>query len=78
MGAAALQSDSAASAAAREASKRVLSGLAAKTWFAGTEMDGPRGADGKYADGWHWGMMPYSVRRDLPEWYQKEVERYSY
>jgi hypothetical protein len=34
-GAGALQEDSAASAAAAEATKRALSGLAAKTWFAG-------------------------------------------
>ena len=30
-----------------------------------------------YRDGWHWNM-PYSINRDLPEWYKKEVERYSY
>lgn len=73
-GAAALQQDSAASAASAAA----LSGLAGKTWFAGTGLDAPRGPDGKYAGGWHWGVMPYSVRRELPEWYRKEVERYSY
>lgn len=77
-GAGALQEDSAASAATKEAQRRALSGLASKTWFAGTEMDAPRGEDGKYAFGWHWGVMPYSVRKDLPEWYMKEVERYSY
>lgn len=80
-GAGALQEDSAASAATRAAQQRAtqqLTGLAAKTWFAGTELDAPRGPDGKYANGWHWGVMPYSIRRDLPEWYMKEVERYNY
>lgn len=77
-GAAALQEDSAASAASKEAQRKQLEGLAKKTWFAGTDLDAPRGPDGKYADGWHWGVMPYSVRRDVPEWYLKEVERYSY
>lgn len=77
-GASDLQQDSAASAAAAEATARALTGLAAKTWFAGTELDGPRGPDGKYVKGWHWGAMPYSVRRDQPEWYMKELERYKY
>ena len=25
--------------------------------------------------GWHWNM-PYSIKRDLPDWYKKEVDRY--
>lgn len=54
-----------------------LTGLAAKTWFAGTEWDAPRDKDGKFRGGWHWNF-PYSVRKDLPEWYRKEVERYAY
>ncbi|KXZ53715.1 hypothetical protein GPECTOR_6g632 [Gonium pectorale] len=54
-----------------------LTGALAKTWFAGTENDAPRGPDGKFMYGWHWNM-PYSVKRELPDWYKKEVERYSY
>lgn len=77
-GASALQQESAAAAASREAQARALAGLAAKTRFAGTGLDAPRGPDGKFADGWHWGAVPYSVRREVPEWYQKEAERYSY
>ncbi|KAG2495020.1 hypothetical protein HYH03_006952 [Edaphochlamys debaryana] len=48
-----------------------------KTWFAGTEQDVPRNADGSFVHGWHWNM-PYSVSKELPDWYKKEVERYSY
>lgn len=54
-----------------------LKGLAGKTWFAKTRFDAPRNKDGTFRHGWHWNM-PYSVKRDLPDWYQKEVERYSY
>lgn len=57
--------------------KDVLSGVAAKTWFAGTERDAPRDKDGKFKGGWHWNQ-PYSIQQDLPDWYIKEVERYSY
>lgn len=77
-GASALQQEPAAAAASREAQAQALAGLAGKTHFAGTDLDAPRGPDGKYKDGWHWGVMPYSVRRDLPEWYKKELDRYSY
>jgi hypothetical protein len=45
--------------------------MAAKTRFAGTEFDAPRGPDGKFRNGWHWGM-PYTVKRDLPDWFLKE------
>ena len=45
----------------------VLTGVKGKTWFAGTDMDAPRDADGNFKHGWHWNM-PYSVRRDLPDW----------
>ena len=45
----------------------VLTGVKGKTWFAGTELDAPRDADGNFKHGWHWNM-PYSVRRDLPDW----------
>ena len=44
--------------------------------FAGTEYDAPRDADGKISGGWHWNM-PYSIRRDLPNWYSKELNRYA-
>lgn len=53
-----------------------LTGAAAKTWFAGTELDVPRGPDGQLAGGWHWNM-PYTIRKDLPDWYNKEVARYT-
>lgn len=52
-----------------------LTGAKAKTWFAGTQMDAPRNPDGSFKHGWHWNM-PYSYKRDLPEWYKKEMERY--
>jgi len=55
----------------------VLAGVAAKTRGAGTAEDPPRDADGKYALGWHWNS-PYTVKRDWPEWYRKEMQRYSY
>jgi len=43
--------------------------------FAGTEFDAPRDKDGKFYGGWHWNM-PYSIKRDLPDWYSKELQRY--
>ncbi|GFR51495.1 hypothetical protein Agub_g13859, partial [Astrephomene gubernaculifera] len=55
----------------------VLAGAHAKTWFAGTDKDAPRNPDGSFVYGWHWNM-PYSLSKDLPDWYKKEVERYSY
>ncbi|MEW5306932.1 MAG: hypothetical protein WDW36_009362 [Sanguina aurantia] len=84
-----------------------LTGLASKTWGAGTADDPPRdkgqddgmplveasffrrptpvtplcvspSPDGKFSDGWHYNT-PYSMKkRELPEWYTKEVQRYSY
>ncbi|GIL84930.1 hypothetical protein Vretimale_9765 [Volvox reticuliferus] len=60
-----------------EAAKPKLTGALAKTWFAGTEHDVPRTPDGRFAYGWHWNM-PYSIRKTLPDWYKKELERYSY
>lgn len=59
-----------------EQAKMKLSGVAGKTWFAGTDMDVPRDADGKLAGGWHWNM-PYAMKRELPDWYKKEVARYA-
>jgi cell division protease FtsH len=67
----------AAAGAAAGQQQPALTGLAAKTWFAGTEQDAPRGPDGKFRAGWHWGM-PYTIKRDLPDWFMKEVERYAY
>jgi hypothetical protein len=49
---------------------------AAPPRYAGTEADGMRTPDGRMNDKWHWNM-PYSVKRDLPEWFTKELERYS-
>lgn len=63
--------------AAAVSQKAVLSGVAAKTWGAGTDADAPRDTDGKFAGGWHWNQ-PYSVQRDLPDWFRKELDRYSY
>ncbi|GLI67098.1 hypothetical protein VaNZ11_011303 [Volvox africanus] len=60
-----------------EAAQPKLTGALAKTWFAGTEYDAPRTPDGRFAYGWHWNM-PYSIRKTLPDWYKKELERYSY
>eukprot|EP00877_Chromochloris_zofingiensis_P008651 jgi/Chrzof1/4039/Cz13g18040.t1 len=62
---------------AQQQKEPVLSGLAAKTWFAGTDQDAPRNPDGKFKYEWHWNS-PYTIKRDLPDWYMKEVERYSY
>ena len=45
----------------------VLSGVKGKTWYAGTDQDAPRDADGNFKHGWHWNM-PYTVKRDLPDW----------
>lgn len=53
-----------------------LTGAAAKTWFAGTEDDPPRDASGKFEYGWHWNS-PYKVKRDIPDLFRKEVERYT-
>ncbi len=44
--------------------------------FAGTENDTPRDAEGRIAGGWHWNM-PYSIKKDLPDWYMKERSRYT-
>lgn len=60
---------------AGEAKEVVLTGAAGKTWYAGTEYDAPRDADGKFAYGWHWNS-PYRVKRDVPDLFRKEVERY--
>jgi cell division protease FtsH len=54
-----------------------LAGVAAKTKYAGTDQDPPRGPDGKYDLGWHWNS-PYAIKRDWPEWYRKEFQRFSY
>lgn len=43
--------------------------------FAGTEYDAPRDESGNLYGGWHWNM-PYSIKRDLPDWYSKELQRY--
>ncbi|GLC69378.1 ATP-dependent zinc metalloprotease FTSH 1 [Pleodorina starrii] len=69
--------EAAAKAKAEAEAKPVLTGALAKTWFAGTEHDAPRTPDGRFAHGWHWNM-PYSVRKTLPDWYKKELDRYSY
>jgi len=53
-----------------------LRGMAGKTLFAGTEMDAPRTPDGRLAGGWHWNM-PYAVKKDLPDWFNKELARYT-
>lgn len=53
-----------------------LVGAAAKTWYAGTDRDAPRNADGSFRDGWHWNS-PYKIKRDVPDLFRKEVERYS-
>lgn len=67
-----MQEDSAASAATLARAR-----AAVRTKFEGTALDGPRKPDGRLADGWHWGVAPYSIRRDLPQWYEKELERYN-
>ncbi len=60
-----------------EEGPRELVGVAAKTFFAGTDQYAPRDKDGKFKYGFHWNS-PYTVKKDLPGWYMKEVERYSY
>jgi cell division protease FtsH len=50
-------------------------GVAAKTFFAGTERDAPRTADGRFANGWHWNS-PYRIKRDIPDLFRKEIDRY--
>lgn len=42
----------------------VLTGVRAKTWYAGTPLDAPRNPDGSFKYGWHWGM-PYTLKRNL-------------
>lgn len=41
----------------------VLTGVKAKTWFAGTPLDAPRDENGNFKHGWHWNM-PYTVQRE--------------
>jgi cell division protease FtsH len=53
-----------------------LVGAAAQTWAAGTEGDAPRNADGSFRYGWHWNS-PYKVKRDIPDLFRKEVDRYT-
>lgn len=53
-----------------------LVGAAAKTWFAGTDNDAPRNPDGTFRNGWHWNS-PYKVKRDVPDLFRKEVDRYT-
>ena len=43
--------------------------------YAGTPEDAPRDEQGNLYGGWHWNM-PYTIRRDLPDWYRKELHRY--
>ncbi|KAG1670583.1 hypothetical protein FOA52_012156 [Chlamydomonas sp. UWO 241] len=42
----------------------VLTGVRAKTWYAGTALDAPRNPDGTFKYGWHWGM-PYTLKRNI-------------
>lgn len=60
---------------AAEGKDPALVGAASKTWFAGTDKDAPRNADGSFAYNWHWNS-PYRVKRDVPDLFRKEVERY--
>ena len=64
-----------ASSSSAEAAPGALSGVKGKTWFAGTPLDAPRDESGNLEYGWHWNM-PYSVKRNLPAWYKKEVDKY--
>jgi cell division protease FtsH len=73
--AAAASSSSGGSGAAGEG-ETALVGAAAKTWFAGTDGDAPRNPDGTFRNGWHWNS-PYKVKRDVPDLFRKEVDRYS-
>lgn len=66
----------AAGPGAAPAEETALVGAAAKTWYAGTDSDAPRNADGSFRDGWHWNS-PYKIKRDVPDLFRKEVERYS-
>lgn len=52
-----------------------LVGAAAKTWYAGSDLDAPRNADGKFEYGWHWNS-PFRIKRDVPDLFRKEVQRY--
>eukprot|EP00878_Enallax_costatus_P001473 GHUV01001624.1.p1 GENE.GHUV01001624.1~~GHUV01001624.1.p1 ORF type:complete len:977 (+),score=283.07 GHUV01001624.1:432-2933(+) len=52
-----------------------LVGAAARTWYAGTEYDAPRDKDGKFAYDWHWNS-PFRIKRDVPDLFRKEVQRY--
>jgi cell division protease FtsH len=58
-----------------EKKELALAGAASKTWYAGTEFDAPRKPDGSFEYGWHWNS-PYRVKRDVPDLFRKEVERY--
>jgi hypothetical protein len=60
-------SEAQASAASSDAAEPALSGIKGKTWFAGTPMDAPRDENGNFLFGWHWNM-PYTVKRNLPDW----------
>eukprot|EP00879_Flechtneria_rotunda_P028172 GHRR01030255.1.p1 GENE.GHRR01030255.1~~GHRR01030255.1.p1 ORF type:complete len:520 (+),score=209.83 GHRR01030255.1:1412-2971(+) len=62
-------------AAAAGEGDSALTGAAARTWYAGTEYDAPRNADGSFAYGWHWNS-PFRIKRDVPDLFRKEVERY--
>lgn len=59
-----------------EPQETALVGAAAKTWLAGTDDDAPRNSDGTFRYGWHWNS-PYKVKRDVPDLFRKEVERYT-
>lgn len=66
----------ATSSAQPSGGESALVGAASKTWFAGTEDDAPRNADGSFRYGWHWNS-PYKIKRDVPDLFRKEVERYT-
>jgi cell division protease FtsH len=61
---------------AGQSGETALVGAASKTWFAGTDGDAPRNADGSFRNGWHWNS-PYKIKRDVPDLFRKEVERYT-
>jgi cell division protease FtsH len=61
---------------AGQSDETALVGAASKTWFAGTDEDAPRNADGSFRNGWHWNS-PYKIKRDVPDLFRKEVERYT-
>lgn len=75
-GAAAAGARSGGAGGDKQAQETALVGAAAKTWAAGTEADAPRNADGSFRDGWHWNS-PYRIKRDVPDLFRKEVERYT-